>query len=255
MASINAGIHGEGPTVVLLHGFCEDHTLWDEISAHLKQNFKVISIDLPGFGKSPVLPRGFNLADVAHAVQQNLLDNGLQNYTVIGHSLGGYVALALTHLYPESIAALGLIHSTAMADSEKKKVNRNKAIAFINTYGVEPFLGQFVPSLFLPANRIHLSWAIQKVTAMSHKSKAAVIIGYMEAMRDRPEYLGLLQASRVLYIYGADDPLFSAEDIERQTSIIENKNNILCLDQTAHMGMYEAADTLCSKMSEFLLGG
>ena len=252
MAGINASVHGEGPNVVLLHGFCEDHTLWDEISTQLKQNFKVISIDLPGFGKSPVLPKGFSLADVAHAIQRYLLDNGYQNYTVIGHSLGGYVALALADLDRESTVAFGLIHSTALADSEEKKVNRNKAIAFINKYGVEPFLGQFVPSLFLPANRIRLSWAIDKVTIMSYNSTADIIIGYMEAMRDRPGHLEQLHDSRVLYIYGADDQLFSAEDIERQTSIIENKNNILCLDKTAHMGMYEAADTLYFKMSEFL---
>ena len=252
MPGIHASIHGKGHTVVLLHGFCEDHTLWDELGGHLKNNFEIISVDLPGFGSSQALSKGFGLEDVASAIHRYLLDDGYADYTVIGHSLGGYIALALAALYPESIRSFGLVHSTAFADSEDKKVNRNKAIAFINQYGVDPFLGQFVPSLFLPANKNRLSWAIAKVTAMAQDTPANVITGYMEAMRDRPDRSGLLKNRRNLFVYGAFDQLFTTEDIVRQISLIENKDDILCLEKTAHMGMYEASETLLFKMSEFL---
>lgn len=254
MAEIHATVTGKGKCVVLLHGFCEDHTLWHGTAEFLKSKYKIISIDLPGFGESSMLRKGFDLEDVAHAIHNFLAEKGYSHYSVLGHSLGGYVTLALAHLYPEAIKSIGLIHSTAMADAAEKKVNRNKAIAFIETHGSDLFLEQFVPTLFYPENRARLKQAMQDVTLMSRNITIGSIIGYMGAMRDRPDYTNQLLArvDSTLFIYGAHDELFSDADIAHQTNLIHNKQHVLCLENAAHMGMYEAPEELQIKIWEFL---
>jgi pimeloyl-ACP methyl ester carboxylesterase len=254
MAGINAVVTGTGNPVVLLHGFCEDHTLWHDLAGHLSPRNKVIQLDLPGFGKSDLLSNGFSLKDIARIIHKYMSTQGFTRYAVIGHSLGGYIALSMAHQYPDSIHSTGLIHSTALADSTEKKANRNKAISFIEKHGTALFLEQFVPSLFYHKNREKLDREIQRVALMSKHVSSATITGYMSAMRDRPDHTDLLQVNNhnVLFVYGEKDALFTKIDITRQIKLIQNKHHVLCLKNTGHMGMYEASEQLQAKISEFL---
>nr|HQU59328.1 alpha/beta hydrolase [Saprospiraceae bacterium] len=94
---------GKGVPVVLLHGFCEDRTLWDEFSTSLlEESFRVIRIDLPGFGKSEVIA-GATIEQMAEAVRAVLKTLGQEQVVLIGHSMGGYVSLAFARLFPEAL--------------------------------------------------------------------------------------------------------------------------------------------------------
>ena len=253
MAKINVAVSGKGPAVVLIHGFCEDLTIWDEVVDSLKHKFKVYAVDLPGFGQSAALKQNFTLGDVAQAIHEEILKLGVPRYAVIGHSLGGYIALELTARYPESIVNFSLVHSTALPDLPEKKLGRNKAIAFINQHGASAFLGQFVPSLFLPSNRVRLTWAIDKVKNMASNVTGKILTDYMKAMRDRPERIELLKTNNNLFVYGAEDPLFTPDAIKEQIAVIKNKKDIVCLNSTAHMGMYEDFNTLIEALIVFQL--
>src|SRR5664279_3334509 len=67
---------------------------------------------------------------------------------LIGHSMGGYIALAFAEKYPEKINALGLFHSSSYADSAEKKEAREKNIRFILKNGSAPFIEQSIPGLY-----------------------------------------------------------------------------------------------------------
>ena len=253
MTELNAKITGEGPGIVLLHGFCEDLTLWDELQQLLEHSYQVIAIDLPGFGKSDPMPGSFTLTDIASVVHRYLNAQNISNYSVLGHSLGGYIALEMKALFPPEVQLFGLIHSTALTDSEDKKQNRNKAIEFIRHHGVKVFLGEFVKGLFDNRFVERNKEAIAKVEAMGSNLTSATVIAYIEAMRDRNSHLDMLQSypEQCLFLYGKDDNLFTAKDIESQTSIIPG-SNVAELDNVAHMGMYEDFYNFQSHIFEFL---
>jgi pimeloyl-ACP methyl ester carboxylesterase len=240
MPKIHSKITGSGTPVVLLHGFCEDLTLWDELQKTLASQYLVIAIDLPGFGQSELLPGNFSIADVAIAVHDYLLDQHIADYAIFGHSLGGYVAMSMMAQFESSILCYGLLHSTALADNPEKKLSRNKAIKFVNNYGVKAFLKEFVKGLFDTAyvNRYHE--AISKVEQMGANLLPETVTGYMSAMRDRKDMLEVLQntSSICLFLFGMDDSLFTKNDIERQVALL-TESQVIALEKVAHMGMYE----------------
>jgi len=121
---------GNGPAVILVHGFPESSAIWDDFSKELSKEFTVITPDLPGYGGSG-LPKDLSsmdeYADAVHAVASHA---GVKKFTLIGHSMGGYIAMALAKKYANGdlLNGIGLFHSTVFADSDEKKVNRNRAI-------------------------------------------------------------------------------------------------------------------------------
>ena len=118
MNSINHREQGNGPTVILIHGFPMNLHVWDEFSDKLDDHLHVVTIDLPGFGKSPRLPDGFSIDDVASIVLHWIREKKYVNPVVVGHSLGGYVALAMAEQDRQFMGGLCLFHSTARADSD-----------------------------------------------------------------------------------------------------------------------------------------
>ena len=116
---------GTGEALVLIHGFLENLSMWDEIAVELSKTRQVIRVDLPGFGKSDCIEDIHSMELFAECTQQLLLELNIDKYTLIGHSMGGYVGLELLKICPEKINHLILFHSTAKADSKHKKKRSN----------------------------------------------------------------------------------------------------------------------------------
>lgn len=120
-----SGIHffekGKGHPLVLIHGFCETGNMWTDFAEALSNEFRVICPDLPGIGVSSIAGDRISLEEVAVSLEEWMEANQVENPIVIGHSLGGYVSLALLELMGNRIKAIGLFHSTAFADDGEKK--------------------------------------------------------------------------------------------------------------------------------------
>src|SRR5579859_274110 len=140
---------GKGKSVILIHGFCETHEIWSGFAEDFSGEFEVFSVDLPGFGKSPIPPPPFSIRDIALKMLDWTDRNNISQPFVVGHSLGGYVALAMAQLEQEKISGICLFHSTPYPDSEERKSNRNRVMEFVKVNGVGPFVDTFVPGLFL----------------------------------------------------------------------------------------------------------
>ena len=104
---MNISISGEGKCVVFIHGYCETTHIWESFEQELSRHYQVALVELPGHGDSPLRQDSFSIDDIADEVHDGLLAIGIDEYFVIGHSLGGYISLALAELYPED---LSLIH-------------------------------------------------------------------------------------------------------------------------------------------------
>jgi pimeloyl-ACP methyl ester carboxylesterase len=251
---LNSVVTGEGNALVFLHGYGENLTLWEELVYPLQDNYKVITIDLPGFGESHSIGDKITLDLVAQHVNKHIrIDLGISNYYVFGHSLGGYVALALADLFPETIKGLGLINSSSYADPPDKKENRIKTADFINKYGVSFFLKSFVPDLFTQENQIQLADKVQKVVQMGQNLPVNVLTSYMLAMKDRPDRSHVLSnTKKTLFIAGEKDSRISAEDINSQLNLLKNPILSQVISHVAHMSMYEAEIELREIILSFL---
>ena len=94
-------IHGKGPVWVLLHGFLESSTIWTDIVPVLSKTRTIVVIDLPGHGKSSILSETASMEDMAKAVRKVLQHLKINSATFLGHSMGGYVLMAYTELFPK----------------------------------------------------------------------------------------------------------------------------------------------------------
>lgn len=247
-------VSGKGLPVVFLHGFGEDHSLWENLIDSLSSEYMTIAIDLPGFGKSPVVEGRFSIDDIAEVVFSHLSsDLGISRFTIFGHSLGGYVALSIAEKHPEQILGLGLINSTTLEDSPEKRVNRDKTAQFIRNHQASFFLKTFVPNLFAEEYRYKYQQEIDFVTAMGQHLDEDVLADYMLAMKHRPDRSHLLKKiQNFLYIGGENDTGISLEDHKMQISSLINTSNGHVLENVGHMSMYEAPEELQSIVAIFL---
>ena len=243
--------HGHGPAVVLLHGFTESQAIWDGFTPELATKFRVITIDLPGHGGSGMLGDIHRMEEMAEAVKAVLDHLKVTKSIFVGHSMGGYVALAFMRMFPEGVSGLCLFHSTAAADSVEAAANRDKAIAVIRS-DRKDFLLQFVPSLFAPANRESLQPLIEELIREAQKMPAEAIIAAQEGMKRRPDCLEVLKNTTVpvLFIAGQQDMRIPCDLVLEQAKL-PAVSHLLLLKNVGHMGWAEAPDESISCISWF----
>lgn len=249
---------GSGKRVILLHGFGEDGTIWQPQIDFLQATFRVIVPDIPGSGLSPFIPNS-NI-DIFSDALKAILDKedelhprqASERYTLIGHSMGGYIALAFAQNFPQYLDRLGLFHSSAYADSDAKKTARLKSISFIENNGAPAFLKTSIPGLFTPAfaekNPEKMEALIEKATAFS----AEALVQYYQAMINRPDRTEVLRhfSGPVLFVIGAHDMAVPMQDSLAQ-SPLPAQSQVTVLQQSAHMGMWEETDKTNAALLHF----
>jgi pimeloyl-ACP methyl ester carboxylesterase len=240
---------GGGYPVLLLHGFPFHHAIWSEFRKKLDGRYRIITPDLPGFGKSSLLSSSLSIADVATSVLRLIDELGISNCAVIGHSLGGYVAMAIAAQRPALLSGLVLFHSTTDPDNNEKKESRNKLIEFVKKNGPEAFTGKFVAPLF--KNPEHS--AIQVARDIAVQADEQTVIAYLAAMRDRPDTGNVLRdfPNRTLIIGGENDTAIPAENLKRLT-LLSPKVQLEMIESIGHMGMFEAAEKTSAIIERFL---
>lgn len=235
--------------MILIHGFPLNQQVWSDFAEKLSARFKVVTVDLPGFGKSPRLPGPVTLRTVAASVLDWIRDKKYQRPVIAGHSLGGYVALALADLDIELMSGMCLFHSTALADSEEKKRSRNKVLEFIEKQGVHAFTSNFIAQLY--ADPQHSS--ITRVKNIAVQSSKETVTDYTMAMRDRPDQTGVLSRfpSPVLFLAGDKDPGIPVDSVVKQAALCKQGEAVI-LPEVAHMGMFEAEGACLKKLISFV---
>lgn len=231
---------GDGTTIVLLHGFCEDSSLWNYHVDFLSQSFRVVCIDLPGFGKNNELEQETSMESMAKEVKDTIEYIGIKKHILIGHSLGGYITLAYAELYSRALLGIGLFHSTAFADSEEKKINRNKSIDFISEHGVGVFAKNFISPLFNPSIRDNFTSEITDLVNIVANTPLSSVINVTKAMRDRKSRISVLKDLNVpvLYIIGKSDVALPLE-LSLEQCYLPKNSTVHFYEKTGHMGMIE----------------
>jgi pimeloyl-ACP methyl ester carboxylesterase len=241
-----------GEPVVLLHGFAEDGAVWEQVAEQLGSGCRLLIPDLPGSGQSS-LQKETTIESMAATVRALLDREGIEKCTLIGHSMGGYIALAFAEYYPERLRAFGLFHSTAYADSEEKKAGRLKSIAFMREHGVPPFIRQSTPGLFAAETRIDRPAMVDNMIARYRDLSADALAAYLEAMRRRPDRVSVLERSRVpvLFVIGEKDQIVLPDQSLAQV-VVPALSYIRILAKAGHMGMLEEPAAGASIIQSFI---
>jgi pimeloyl-ACP methyl ester carboxylesterase len=243
---------GNGPLVMLLHGFGEDGMVWKR-QFDIFPGYQVVVPDLPGTGNSEALDDTSleSLADAINAVRE--AEKGEEKMILIGHSMGGYIALAFAENFPNALRAFGLFHSTAFADSDEKKDTRRKGIRFIEEHGAPEFLKTATPNLYAPLSREqHPEWITEHLGGTYNFSGASLVNYYM-AMIQRPDRRSVLEKSEVpvLFVMGRHDIAAPLADGLKQCHLPQIAY-IHILEQSGHMGMIEEELSANRILSQFV---
>jgi pimeloyl-ACP methyl ester carboxylesterase len=240
--SIYYEIHGKGPAIVLLHGFLESLTMWERLTPILSTNNTVVVIDLPGFGKSGVVDTVHSMELMANIVNQIITLHSFETISIIGHSMGGYVGLAYCEIYPTFTKNLILLNSTPAADSQGRKINRERALQLIDKYS-DIFLTMAIQNLFTKDSREKYASEIEKMKSEALSFPLEGIKAAISGMKnriDRTSVLKNFQGGKMM-ICGLHDPIIPYKT--SATLANETLTPIIKLNG-GHMGMIENFDEI-----------
>lgn len=199
--------------MVLLHGFPLNRDLFSPILPALAQLGRVVAVDLPGFGASPPLPCPFTLGQMADAVWHLLDRLQLPPCVLVGHSMGGYVALEMAARRPESLRALVLLASHPQPDSPEARARRHEGVRLVREGRRQEFLDAFLARLLAPSLRARQPRLAAEVAAMAAAVPDEVLVGCLQAMAGRADHRPTLARLEVpvLVLVGEEDALITPE--------------------------------------------
>lgn len=241
-SSVYYTVEGKGESVVLLHGFLENVEMWNDLSPELLKSHQIICIDLLGHGKTECLGYVHTMEAMADAVLAVLEHLNIENAHFVGHSMGGYVALALAEKYPKLFKGLCLMNSTFEADDKARKSLRTRACKMAQQ-NFEVLVNMSFANLFAPESKDKFEVAYEKALQLALQTPLQGYIAAQEGMKLRPDRFEVFKNlnCKKLIIIGKKDSLVNRNKIvqkikdtdidflefsEGHMSYIENKQEL-----------------------------
>ena len=244
---------GKGDPLVLIHGFCEDSTIWDKIKPALAKKHLLIMPDLPGYGSSPLPQRLMEIEDLAEIMKRILTGEKVDECVMIGHSFGGYIALAFAEKYGHKLAGLGMFHSHPFADSDETARRRRKSMEFIKRHDTHQFISEFYGDLFSREFRSK-NWAeVEDLERYAYKYPARALVDSYQAMLRREDRSPVLAKAKypVLFIIGNEDLTIPHQKSMEQTHL-PSTADIQILENCGHMAMLEKPKEIVKIINGFV---
>lgn len=249
-ANFYAEEQGQGKALIFLHGFLENRQMWTSILEALPNTYRKITLDLPGHGKSENLAYVHSMEEMAEVVMALVKHLRLKKFTLIGHSMGGYVALALADKYPDNLKALVLMNSNSRADSPEKQKNRDRAVALVKR-NPKSYVRNAIPLLFRPKNRQLLKEQVASAKEQALQTSAQGIVAALEGMKQRIDREMILAFAPypILFVASKKDPVLEFEMLAEQMQYDTIEPLIL---EDGHMSHLENPEELVEGLRAFL---
>lgn len=239
--SLHFKLIGHGTPILLLHGFLEDHSIWNDVAWEFsKEDCAVYLIDLPCHGESRFQGNICSMAETAELLHQFIRIENLENPFVFGHSMGGYVGLELSK---RTTIRLTLVHSNFWADSSDKKSDRDRVIEIVQKNKMR-LINEAIPTLFAPNNRnIHTS-IIDQLIAKASSLPVREIVACTKGMRDRENFYEVMDYQSINMIQGDSDPIIPMELLKEHLSQLKETPIIQLIENCGHMSFWENPSAL-----------
>ena len=235
---------GTGHPLVLIHGFLGSANVFADVLPALQKHFDVIAIELPGHGNSAVEQDAYTVYSYAEEIARVLEKEQVTHTHVLGHSLGGYIALAAYEKNILPIHKIVLAYTSEKADGDEAKEKRTKQQQQIRDEGVDAYVDSLIENFFAPNTDAAI---IEKGRVEAKRAQAEGLIKALDAMKARPDQTELLPTIDVpvLVIEGSEDGV--VKPIETDNPQFEKATTT-----TGHLGMIEDADAFSDAVIAFL---
>jgi pimeloyl-ACP methyl ester carboxylesterase len=227
--------------------------MFDGISKHLCEKYRIIRPDLPGHGNAFSAKPIYTMDWMADYIAAILKQEGMEQAVVMGHSMGGYIALQWAEKYPESCMGLGLINSHVFADSEEKKANRRKSIDFIKRNGASLFIKELFLNLFDESFKADRMSMVEKFIQKGQQMQAESVIAAMEGMILREAKGPMLEAlgKRILLICGKNDNTIPMKQSIEQLQFM-SAAMLELQGETGHMSVIEREEASLAAIDAYM---
>lgn len=242
---------GSGPTIVLLHGFLENKEMWGTIASSLSKTHRIVAIDLLGHGNSSCLGYIHTMEAMAKAVIAVANHLTLKDLTIIGHSMGGYVGLAIAKAYPEYVKALCLLNSTPEKDAPDRQKIRSRANEMAKT-NYNQLVRMSVTNLFDSSIKENFEIEISSCIDQALETPVQGYIAANTGMSLRPDYLAFWRSSQIKkgIILGTKDWIVNAQ---RQQILLKKQSDWFCVLDGGHMLHITNQESTIKALKSFLL--
>jgi pimeloyl-ACP methyl ester carboxylesterase len=244
---------GNGTVIVLLHGYLESSEVWNGFAEKLKSEFRIISVDLPGHGLSDVYGEVHSMEFMATAVK-NLVDSlDLKKVFLLGHSLGGYVALAFLELFPEYLLGYCLFHSQPFADTPAALEKRRREIEIVKAGKKNMMYPDNIIRMFAPSNLEKFSDSLRKSKDIASQIPGEGITAVLNGMMIRPSRLSFMEDGKIpcLWILGLMDNYIPCNIIRANVNLPPNAR-VIVLKESGHLGFIEEEENSLRAITEFV---
>ena len=239
-------------TILLLHGYLESLDVWEDFTRLLSNYYRVVAMDIPGHGISQVMGEVHTMEFLADTVVGVLDELEIPKATIVGHSMGGYVALQTLRMHPERLDGIVLLSSTPNPDSEDKKADRDREIALVEK-GHKDLLAQTAPNGFATSNLRRMRDEIAFLEEQIYVTEPEGVTALLKGMKARLDSNELLQQSpvRQLFILGKKDNYIPLERAEAMVAA-HPQAEVVWLENSGHMGFFEEPEATAEALKQFL---
>ncbi|MCG3206015.1 MAG: AB hydrolase superfamily protein YdjP [Elusimicrobia bacterium] len=207
---------GTGPPLVFLHAFPLSHTMWEDQKNNLSQEVRLITLDFPGFGQSPLKSSASSMKTVASQVLLVLDHLRVEKFVVAGLSMGGYVMLELISQAPDRIEGAAFLSTRAKADSSEAREKRFKNIEFVEREGSAAFAKRILPNLVGKTSLASRQQLIDHLTRQIAQASPQAIAAALRGMADRRDLTEVVRhlACPALFLAGEEDSFIPSTEME-----------------------------------------
>ncbi|MCX5795159.1 MAG: alpha/beta fold hydrolase [Elusimicrobia bacterium] len=247
----------EGPrsglSIVLIHGFPFDHTMWRPQVQALKNHFRVVTYDVRGLGRSPLAGASATMESYVDDLFGLLDLLGLPAVALCGLSMGGYIALRAAERAPQRLQALILADTRSGADTEQARDNRIASIRGIEKDGLKPFADEFIKKAFAPRTLAENRPCVTFIRDTILRSDPQGVCASAAAIMSRTDTTPALARIRVptLVVGGEDDALTPPASCQALASAIPGAR-FARIPDAGHLSSIENPRAFNRQMLEFL---
>jgi pimeloyl-ACP methyl ester carboxylesterase len=240
----NGRIHytdqGRGRVIILIHGYLETSEVWKNFAGKLAGEYRIITIDLPGHGRSDIYEETQTMEFMAEVIKELLKGLNIEKVIMTGHSLGGYITLAFVELYPEMLSGYCLFHSHPLADTREALEKREREIALVKAGRKDLMYPGNIAKMYAAANLNRFPDALKRSKEIASSISGEGIIAVLRSMMMRSSRLAVMEEGKVpcLWILGEMDNYINCELVKSKVKLPENAE-LVVLENSGHLGFIE----------------
>ena len=251
--NIKYKVQGKGTPILLLHGYLESLSIWEGFADLLAEKYKVIRMDIPGHGESPVIEEIHTMELMAESVNALLDHLVLDKVILTGHSMGGYITLAFLEKFSHRLAGFALFHSHPFADTDETKDKRRREIQLVMEGKKERIYNINVPNAFASDNLGKFRNEVEKAKQIASKTPNEGIVALLKGMMARSGREHILAKTNIpfLNIMGKKDNYIPFSKVFKSLPrpVISTD---LVLEYSGHMGFIEDRTRCLETVIQFI---